>query len=100
MKLYVDDDAYYRFTPAGWTRAYTAREAIKYLATEKVTHLSLDHDLGDPNEDTGYDIMKWIEIRVELAEFPLPEITFHTANPTGRANMQACLDAILRRQNK
>jgi hypothetical protein len=81
MKLYVDD---VRIAPDGWAQAWNAKQAIKYLAHGNVTHLSLDHDLGDPNEDTGY----------------LPEITFHTANPTGRKNMQAALDAIIRRQNK
>ena len=97
MKLYVDD---IRIAPEGWTQAWNAREAVKFLFTREVTHLSLDHDLGDPGEDTGYDIMKWIEIRVEMEGFPLPEIKFHTANPAGRANMQAALDAIQRRQAK
>lgn len=94
MKLYVDD---IRIAYRGWVQAWNAKEAIDYLRTEQVTHLSLDHDLGDVGEDTGYDIMKWIEVRVYHDEFPLPEITFHTANPAGRANMQACLDAIKRR---
>jgi hypothetical protein len=44
--------------------------------------------------------MNWIEQAVAFEVITLPEITFHTANPTGRKNMQACLDAILRRQNK
>ena len=100
MKLYVDDDKEYRPTPEGWDRVYNAKDAYEILATEEVTHLSLDHDLGSPNDDTGYDIMKWIEMRVEMEGFPLPDIKFHTANPTGRINMQATLDAILRRQRK
>ena len=94
MKLYVDD---IRIAYRDWTQAWNAREAIDFLQTKKVTHLSLDHDLGDADEDTGYDIMKWIEVQVYMDDFPLPEIFFHTANPAGRANMQACLDAIKRR---
>lgn len=97
MKLYVDD---IRIAPEGWVQAWNAREAVNFLQTREVTHLSLDHDLGDPDEDTGYDIMCWIEIQVYHEDFPLPEITFHTANPKGRENMQAALDAIKRRQNK
>lgn len=97
MKLYVDDDLNYRITPEGWARAVDYREAIKYLSTGNVTHLSLDHDLGDPDAPTGYDIMEWIERSVEFDGFILPDINFHTANPTGRANMQAALDSILRR---
>ena len=95
MKLYVDD---IRIAPAGWTQAWNASEAIGHLATREVTELSLDHDLGDPGECTGYDIMGWIEVRVYHDDFPLPKIKFHTANPVGRDNMQACLDGILRRQ--
>lgn len=94
MKLYVDD---IRIAYRGWTQAWNAREAINFLETRQVTHLSLDHDLGGTNDPTGYDIMKWIEVQVYMEDFPLPEITFHTANPTGRANMQAALDAIKRR---
>lgn len=97
MKLYVDD---VRIAPDGWAQAWNAKQAIKYLAHGNVTHLSLDHDLGDPNKDTGYDIMNWIEQAVAFEVITLPEITFHTANPTGRKNMQAALDAIIRRQNK
>lgn len=96
MKLYVDD---IRIAPEGWTQAWNAREAIGFLRTLEVTHLSLDHDLGDPGEDTGYDIMGWIEVRVYHEDFPLPDITFHTANPTGRENMQRCLDSIIRRES-
>ena len=96
MKLYVDD---IRNSPECWVQAWDARQALKHLATREVTHLSLDHDLGDPGESTGYDIMMWIEVRVYLENFPLPEIKFHTANPAGRANMQAALDAIKRRLN-
>jgi hypothetical protein len=95
MKLYVDD---IRIAPEGWEQAWNIREALKLLETQEVTHLSLDHDLGSSLGATGYDIMKWIELKVELEDFPLPEIKFHTANPTGRANMQAAYDAILRRQ--
>ena len=95
MKLYVDD---IRIAPAGWEQAWDFKEAIKYLETKKVQKLSLDHDLGSSLGATGYDIMKWIEYQVEMEGFPLPDIVFHTANGVGRQNMQAALDAILRRQ--
>ena len=95
MKLFVDDE---RIAPEGWTLAVTAKQAFNHLETGNVTHLSLDHDLGSAALATGYDIMKWIEYKVETEDFKLPVITFHTANPVGRKNMQATLDAILRRQ--
>ena len=97
MKLYVDD---IRIAPEGWVQAWDAKEAIEQLSTLTVTDLSLDHDLGDPGEDTGYDIMKWIEVRVHHDGFPLPAIKFHTSNPAGRANMQAAYDSIRRRLEK
>lgn len=96
MKLYVDD---IRIAPEGWVQAWNAKEALQFLKKGNVTHLSLDHDLGDPEEPTGYDIMCWIEQWVYVERIPLPEIKFHTANPTGRDNMQAAYDAILRRQH-
>ena len=95
MKLYVDD---IRIAPEGWTQAWNADEAVEFLETGTVAELSLDHDLGDPDALTGYDIMCWLEAMMYEEKFSLPEINFHTANPTGRDNMQACLDAILRRQ--
>lgn len=94
MKLYVDD---IRIAPEGWTQAWNAKEALLFLQKGDVTHMSLDHDLGDPGEPTGYDIMCWLEQWVYMEDVPVPYITFHTANPVGRANMQACLDGILRR---
>ena len=95
MKLYVDD---IRIAPEGWTQAWTFKEAIEHLLSYEVVELSLDHDLGSSLGATGYDIMKWIELEVELEGMPLPEIQFHTSNPAGRANMQAAYDSILRRQ--
>ena len=91
MKLYVDD---IRIAPEGWVQAWNAREAINILRDNKVTELSLDHDLGDPGEDTGYDIMGWIEMHVYYNNMKLPNIKFHTANPVGRKNMEAVYNSI------
>lgn len=96
MKLYVDD---IRIAPEGWTQAWNAREALIFLKEGNVTHLSLDHDLGDVDEPTGYWIMGWIEMAVYDNQIELPEIKFHTANPAGRENMQRCLDSIIRRES-
>lgn len=40
----LDDE---RSTPEGWHRVYWPEEAIALLETGNVTHISLDHDLGD-----------------------------------------------------
>lgn len=57
MKLYLDDE---RQTPIGWVRVFWPDEAIAWLETETVTEISLDHDLGDDDRGTGYDVILWI----------------------------------------
>jgi len=97
MKLFLDDE---RPTPEGWVRAYTAPEAIAMLETGKVTHLSLDHDLGPDAAGTGYDVCLYVEQRVfELAfdfynPFIPPVMTVHSANPVGRERMEFAIKQI------
>ena len=91
MKLYVDDDKIYRKPPDNtWVRAYSYKETIDFLKTNKVSHLDLDHDLGEVMD--GLDIMKWLLNRaIRDSSFNLPEITFHSANVVGTKNMQGYL---------
>jgi hypothetical protein len=42
IKLYVDD---LRPAPVGWTLARTITQAIRILATQDVSEVSLDHDI-------------------------------------------------------
>ena len=59
MKLYLDD---VRTPPEGWNLVSTVKDMMFLVATEDVTHISLDHDLGDTDPDnTGYDFMLWLE---------------------------------------
>ena len=58
MKVYLDDE---RETPEGWVRVYWPHEAIELLKTGKVEEISLDHDLGDDEKGTGYDVVTWVE---------------------------------------
>jgi acyl CoA:acetate/3-ketoacid CoA transferase alpha subunit len=44
MKVYLDGE---RIAPDGWVQVRWPEEAIKLLTAGNVTHLSLDHDLGD-----------------------------------------------------
>ncbi|MFM5128625.1 cyclic-phosphate processing receiver domain-containing protein [Aeromonas veronii] len=60
MKLYLDDE---RKTPVGWIRVFWPDEAIAWLKTEMVTEISLDHDLGDDDRGTGYDVILWIKMK-------------------------------------
>jgi hypothetical protein len=52
MKVYLDDE---RVAPEGWYQVRWPEEVIELLESGEVTHLSLDHDLGDDKHGTGYD---------------------------------------------
>ena len=92
MKLYLDD---LRTPYPGWVLVKTAQEAIKALVSGEVTHISLDHDLGDDDLfGTGYDVIVWIEEQVFINGFIAPQIQIHTANVSGRVKMEAAKIAI------
>lgn len=91
MRVFLDDE---RQTPDGWTRVYWPDEAIALLQTGKVTEISLDHDLGDDERGTGYDVLEWIEAEVVLNAFKPPKIKIHSANPPARARMSAAVRSI------
>ncbi len=94
MKVYLDDE---RIAPAGWTRVRWPEEAIELLKTGNVTDLSLDHDLGDDEHGTGYDVLLWIEEPVVCKAFVPPPIKVHSANPAARLRMQEAIASIMRR---
>jgi hypothetical protein len=85
MKVFLDDE---RETPAGWIRVFWPEEAISLLKTGKVTEISLDHDLGDDNHGTGYDVVTWIEQAVIVEGFIPPKIVVHSANSSARVKME------------
>lgn len=91
MKVYLDD---LRPAPEGWVRVFWPEEAIAHLKTGLVTHLSLDHDLGNDQRGTGYDVLLWIEEAIIVNAFCPPEITVHSANPAARKRMEAAITAI------
>jgi len=69
MKIYLDDE---RPTPEGWHSCSWPEEVIHLLKAGGVTHLSLDHDLGDDAHGTGYDVVLWIEERVATTSTDRP----------------------------
>lgn len=81
-------------------RAFTAPEAIELLKTGKVTHLSLDHDLGPAEAGTGYDVCLFVEQKVFEKSFDFknpfvpPVMTVHSANPVGRQRMEVAIKMI------
>ncbi len=85
MQVYLDDE---RETPAGWQRVYWPDEAIALLKTGAVSEISLDHDLGDDERGTGYDVVLWIEEAVFSQGFKPPVIKVHSANSSAREKME------------
>ena len=91
MKVYLDDE---RTTPEGWVRVYWPDEAIALLDSGDVTEISLDHDLGDDERGTGYDVVLWIEEQVALHGFAPPAMKVHSANVSARTKMESGIRAI------
>lgn len=91
MKVYLDDE---RVTPDGWTRVFWPDEAISLLEQGNVSEISLDHDLGDDERGTGYDVLLWIEESVAVRGFNPPEMRVHSANSSARDKMQSAIQTI------
>ncbi len=90
IRVWLDDK---RVMPKGFdVHAATAPEAIRYLSTEEVSIVSLDHDLGAEN-GTGYDVATYIEERAAKRTLPRLEWHVHSANPVGAARMRAALES-------
>ena len=103
MKLWLDDvrnpKAFSGWEDAVWVT--TPEDAIEYLETGRITHLSLDNDLGLPNDEDGqprdgYSVAKWLEARMaEDPDFIAPDVlNAHTANPVNRPKMEAAFRQI------
>jgi len=93
MRVYLDD---VRVAPAGWVQARWPDEVIALLQSGDVQELSLDHDLGDDQRGTGYDVLTWIEEAVALRAFKPPRIAVHSANTAARIRMESAIAAIQR----
>lgn len=91
LNVFLDDE---RPTHAGWVRVYWPDEAIELLKTGQVIEISLDHDLGDDQRGTGYDVILWIEEAVRLRSFIPPRIHVHSVNAAARIRMHAGIKAI------
>lgn len=91
MRGYLDDE---RRSPIGWVRVYWPKEAIALLESGQVEEISLDHDLGDDERGTGYDVVLWIEEAVATRGFRAPRISVHSANSSARQKMEAGIASI------
>ena len=91
MRVYLDDE---RVTPDGWIRGYWPEEAIALLESGQVEEISLDHDLGDDEHGTGYDVVLWIEEAVALRGFKPPRMFVHSANSSAKEKMLSGIQTI------
>ena len=104
MRIYLDDE---RQTPEGFDkRVYTASEAIDAIerAAENcggVDLLSLDHDLGNDDDGTGYTVITWIEEQAHNGDWHKVPRAFnvHSANPVGANRMWQVITNIGRMRN-
>lgn len=95
MNVWLDD---VRPMPPGFdVQVRTAAEAIALLQRGDVRLVSLDHDLGDAANGTGYEVARWIEEHafrwVQGDEDGLPPLEWriHSQNPVGLHNMLQAL---------
>ena len=91
MKVYLDDE---RVAPEGWHQVRWPDEAIRLLESGNVSEISLDHDLGDDERGTGYDVVLWLEEQVMTRGFIAPKMSVHSANSSARQKMEAGIAAI------
>ncbi len=91
MRVYLDDE---RVTPDGWIRVYWPEDAIALLESGQVEEISLDHDLGDDEHGTGYDVVLWVEEAVALRGFKPPRMFVHSANSSAKEKMLSGIEAI------
>lgn len=94
MKIYLDDE---RNSPEGWVRTYTVEETISLIENNlgKVTHVSLDNDLGEDLLQ-GYKVLDYLEEKVYFdSEYPMPHVQVHSANPVRRDYMNKLIKKLI-----
>lgn len=91
MKIWLDD---LRPMPATFDlHVKTVDECVALIKRGHVTHISFDHDLGQENGKllpTGYDLAKWCEEWAQAGGYRFTWAV-HSANPVGRANIEAAM---------
>jgi hypothetical protein len=94
-RLYMDD---IRECPEGWELARSMEQAQSAIILWGMpAEMSLDHDMGLWSPD-GMDFCKWLVDQDRIGYLNLSDciITFHSANPSGRANMESLINNYLK----
>ena len=88
--LYLDD---VRSKPKDYDLHVTnAKDALKCIATGKITHISFDHDLGDKTRLTGYHVAKMIERWAFRGHIRRLTWNIHSANPVGAKRIKQAME--------
>ena len=95
MKLFLDD---LRQVPDDtWSLVLTVDDCISLLDKDNITELSIDCDLSNTTNKTGYDVLKWLyEKRKSDIKLKLPKITVHTDSFADLMKMSAIIRNIER----
>jgi len=89
-RIWLDDE---RPMPDGFnTHVRTSRDAVALIERGGVEAISLDHDLGEASNGTGYDVAKFIEEGSFTGRVNRMEVAVHSANPVGSRNIAACIN--------
>lgn len=86
LKIYLDDK---RTTPDGYVRVFWPSQVFDLIEEFDTEEISLDHDLGDDDTGTGYDVVLYIEEKVYFnRDWVVPVLKTHTDNSSAREKMQ------------
>ena len=93
MRVFLDDVREPRDVGLSddWVIVRTVRTMCEFLKSGNIVEVSLDHDLGE-NQENGYYLVCWMELCLPRDKWP-KIIRLHTANPVGRQNMERALRA-------
>lgn len=92
--VWLDDE---RPMPSGYDiHIKTAAEAIELIRSGAVSSISLDHDLGNAENGTGYEVAKFIEEGAFNGTVKPIEVRVHSANPVGASNMRKSIESAVR----
>lgn len=83
----------------GWIICRTASSAIEMIKSGGVEFIDFDHDLGDDEDGTGYDVAKWVEAECFFG-MKCPKWNIHSANPVGEKNITMAMKSAERMSKK
>ena len=98
-KLYLDDIRVPK--TEGWDIVRNYDEFVFWVRLHGIPdEVSFDHDLGEDTEKTGLNVAKWLGQYCIEKNTPFPKWNVHSANPVGKANIEAYINNVIKHQNK